>query len=241
MYIFVHKINCKQIIRSLRVVTLQNNGAKRGGQSLGNMSRDELDRTKYVRIGQRIAAVTRLGKEITDIIAANETSQDKITRLKVLQTSLEDKVVVLKDLDLKLLELIDGNEIEDDIKNSSEVEIKIRENIATCQQFLDNQLELESLISSQRSASPVTHSEIPLSHVQSEANTPPASENSSSSSQRHIWNKVTLPTLELPTFNGEITQFFSFWDSFESMVGANEDLSSIDKFNYLQRSLRGEL
>ena len=55
-----------------------------------------------------------------------------------------------------------------------------------------------------------------------------------------MWTKVKLPKLALPTFDSEITKFFSFWDSFERMIGNNEDLSSIDKFNYLKRNLRGE-
>ena len=185
-----------------------------------------------------------LEKEIMDIIVEDETSQDKITPLKVplkvLLTALEEKIVILKDFDLKLLEFIDGNKIENDIRNSSEGEIKIRKSIATCQQFLDNHLELESLTSSQSSASPVEQCENPLLHVHSEENTLPKSENGSSSSQRHMWNKVTLPKLELPIVNGEITIFFRFWDRFESMVGGNEDLSSTEKLNHLQHSLRKE-
>ena len=55
------------------------------------MSRDVLDRTKYVRTRHH-AAATRIGKEMTDIIAADETSRDKITRLKVLQRRVEEKV-----------------------------------------------------------------------------------------------------------------------------------------------------
>ena len=48
-----------------------------------------------------------------------------------------------------------------------------------------------------------------------------------------------MPKLELPNFNREIIQFFSFWNSFEYMVGTSEDLSSIDKLYYLQHSVRG--
>ena len=229
--------------RSLRIESLQYNGAQRGAITKRNMSRDDLNRTKNIRSGYR-AAATRMGREISETIADNGTSQDQLNRLKIIQRSLEERIVVLRDLDTILFGLIDPSEIEINIEVSSEVEIKIKEYIAKCQQVLDDQIDLESLLSSQRSpqrpASHVEQNEIQASYVFSEPNAPPATENGCSNSQRQNWNKVKLPKLELPTFNGEITKFFSFWDSFDSMVGTNEDLSSIDKFNYLQRSLRGE-
>ena len=45
--------------------------------------------------------------------------------------------------------------------------------------------------------------------------------------------KPKLPKLHLPKFAGNITKFQTFWDSFESAVHMNPDLSSIDKFNYV--------
>ena len=44
----------------------------------------------------------------------------------------------------------------------------------------------------------------------------------------------------LPKFKGEITKFKSFWDSFDSAVNKNADLSSVDKFNYLHALLEGQ-
>ena len=44
----------------------------------------------------------------------------------------------------------------------------------------------------------------------------------------------------LPKFNGELTKFKSFWDSFDSAVNKNADLSSVDKFNYLHGLLEGQ-
>ena len=44
----------------------------------------------------------------------------------------------------------------------------------------------------------------------------------------------------LPKFNSEITKFKSFWDSFDSAVNKNADLSSVDKFNYLHALLEGQ-
>ena len=45
--------------------------------------------------------------------------------------------------------------------------------------------------------------------------------------------EVKLPKLILKKFNGELTTWTTFWNSFESTVYNNPNLTSIDKFNYL--------
>ena len=49
-----------------------------------------------------------------------------------------------------------------------------------------------------------------------------------------------LPKLVLPKFRGDVTQYRTFWDSFESVVHTNAELSQIDKFNYLNSLLEGQ-
>ena len=44
----------------------------------------------------------------------------------------------------------------------------------------------------------------------------------------------------LSKFNGEITKFKSFWDSFDNAVNTNADLSSVGKFNYFHALLEGQ-
>ena len=48
-----------------------------------------------------------------------------------------------------------------------------------------------------------------------------------------------LPKLLLQKFKGDITQYRSFWDSFESAIHNNLGLSKIEKFNYLNSLLEG--
>ena len=48
-----------------------------------------------------------------------------------------------------------------------------------------------------------------------------------------------LPKITMAKFKGEVTQFRSFWDSFESIVHTNADLTKIDKFSYLVSLLEG--
>eukprot|EP00731_Ephydatia_muelleri_P005954 Em0003g202a len=49
--------------------------------------------------------------------------------------------------------------------------------------------------------------------------------------------KVKLPKLVLKKFDGGITNWSSFWDSFESSIHQNPDLTEIDKFIYLKSLL----
>ena len=49
--------------------------------------------------------------------------------------------------------------------------------------------------------------------------------------------KIRLPKITLKKFNGDITSWTSFWDSFESSIHLNSELTDIDKFNYLRSLL----
>ena len=51
--------------------------------------------------------------------------------------------------------------------------------------------------------------------------------------------KVKLPKLALKRFNGDLTRWATFWDSFESSIHNHPGLSDIDKFNYLNTLLEG--
>ena len=52
--------------------------------------------------------------------------------------------------------------------------------------------------------------------------------------------KVRLPKLSLPYFDGKITKWPSFWDSFKSTIHENRELAKVDKFKYLLASLHGD-
>ena len=49
--------------------------------------------------------------------------------------------------------------------------------------------------------------------------------------------QVVLPKIELPKFDGNIVNWQTFWDQFESSVHKQEGLSHIHKFNYLKSLL----
>ncbi|XP_060591141.1 uncharacterized protein LOC132746060 [Ruditapes philippinarum] len=55
-----------------------------------------------------------------------------------------------------------------------------------------------------------------------------------------IENTVKLPKLIIVSFNGNKLRWIEFWDSFSSAVHENDNLSPVDKFNYLKGKLVGE-
>ena len=52
-------------------------------------------------------------------------------------------------------------------------------------------------------------------------------------------NETNITQITLTKIRSDITKFQMFWDSFESAVHVNTDLSSIDKFNYLKALVEG--
>ena len=54
-----------------------------------------------------------------------------------------------------------------------------------------------------------------------------------------VSSKTKLPKLSLPKFKGEVTKWNAFWDSYESAIHKNGDITKIDKFNYLNSLLEG--
>ena len=70
----------------------------------------------------------------------------------------------------------------------------------------------------------------------------PVSPESTRTSQGHVSKAFThakLPKLELKKFHGNPMHWYPFWESFESAVHKNTNLSSVDKFNYLKSLLTG--
>ena len=55
----------------------------------------------------------------------------------------------------------------------------------------------------------------------------------------HAKTSVKLPKLTLRPFSDDLTQLFTFWDSFIAAVHNNSQLVDVDKFNYLKSLLSG--
>ncbi|XP_053403171.1 uncharacterized protein LOC128558281 [Mercenaria mercenaria] len=51
---------------------------------------------------------------------------------------------------------------------------------------------------------------------------------------------VKLPKLDMCSFNGDKLRWHEFWDTFNTSVHSNKNISDIQKFNYLRGKLYGE-
>ena len=51
--------------------------------------------------------------------------------------------------------------------------------------------------------------------------------------------KTRLPKLVLPKFCGNVTNWTPFWDAFKAAIHENNEISKIDKLNYLNSLLEG--
>ena len=59
-------------------------------------------------------------------------------------------------------------------------------------------------------------------------------------STSQVITNVRLPELSLTLFNGNPTEWLTFWDSFKSTAHEHPQLSKVDKLKYLQKSLTGD-
>lgn len=51
---------------------------------------------------------------------------------------------------------------------------------------------------------------------------------------------VKLPTIELPSFDGDLTKWHSFADTFQALIHNNTSLTEVQKLCYLRSSLKSE-
>ena len=176
------------------------------------MAAEALPKKRRTRAAHK-ASATRLMAQIGEIVAAEEPDT---SRLEALRASLKSKLETIGVLDTEIVDLM-----EDEAEMITEVEQAdlYKETIFSALLKADKLLEAARAPSAPASVTPAL----------------PAS--SSPASGRP--NAVRLPKLQLRHFNGDMTRWTSFWQSFEAAVDGNPDLSAVEKFNYLSSLLEG--
>ena len=149
------------------------------------------------------ASATRMLTQIDTLLAEESPNLSKLSQLKL---SLQEKLDTLKLLDSEMLGLIDEGELTSEIEQAD----AFKEGIYTAM------IKIDKRVSRVSGGSTPQHS----------TETPPAVV------PRSI-DRVKLPKLVLRPFSGDITAWTTFWESYESAVHNNRDLTDIDKFNYL--------
>ena len=134
----------------------------------------------------------------------------------MLKLSLQEKLETLKLLDSWILELTDKGKFEDEIEQAD----SFRENIHAAM------VKIKEHCTVPLATLPVagTHPRNPSTDVPGTTDRPHGS-------------RVKLLKLSICHFNGDVTVWMTFWDSYDSTIHQNLELSDIDKFNYLKSLL----
>ena len=177
----------------------------------------ELAQKKRLRGGAR-TQLTRLFGKVNPLIDADGVGQDtKYLKQFILQ--IEEYVERLKTLDTDILELISACDDSEDlcVKDMDESE-HYREKANMIVLSLEEILEQRK-----RPTATMTIRSSPLRRSESRETLDSGRK-----------TRAKLPKLEPKKFNGKADQWQEFWDSFESSVHGNEELSKVDKFSYLE-------
>ena len=134
------------------------------------------------------------------------------SKLNQLRMSLKEKLEEIKVLDGEILSLVGDKEVDNEIAQADLYKEKIYSKLV----LIERALEPAPAVTPPIAPAPLTT-----------AVTTPTSAFSHS-------NKVRLPKLTIKPFNGKLTAWTPFWDSFNSAIHENPELSKVDKFNYLR-------
>ena len=174
---------------------------------------EELTKKKRVRGGHRASATRTIGRVDEYLAAAGPDRPVETSKLLTLKLNLKEKLETLKLLDSQIVELTGEGELEDEIEQAD----SFREGIHAAMIKIEEHCTVPAAA-------------LPAAATRSQETRPETSGMTSPSNG----SRVKLPKLSIRPFNGEITSWTTFWDSYDSAIHQNPALSDIDKFNYLK-------
>ena len=230
---------------------------------------EQLERTKATRRGNRGVITKYINEAKDLLKNGDHSDETTKDRLSTLYDLLAEKLKVVKKFDEEILKSCDVKEIEDEIEQSEVLNSRVIDVRKLISKFVEKwhtdhanagkvpipdipvpspntpQVETAEVgeISSVNDVNNGTVNEPDNTNSPEELTTtsPSTTPLLSNLSNGHSigYAKTKLPKLTLPRFRGNITEFRSFWESFENAVHRNTSLSRIDKFNYLYSLLEG--
>ncbi len=214
----------------------------------GNEARpvEDFERLKRIRGGNR-AVITKLEKEADAIIRGVKENEINITKdvskkIGNIMRQLKEKQSYIQQLNERILGICAIEEIDKEIVDSAEEKYRSEEILDELQVLIskeptpDRELNAMSLEISDRQS---TEAQNPNQEEEIRSSTPTRLETSNNSGSSRSSTGIRLPKLNLVKFNGDVTRFQAFWQSFSCSVDQNEELSDIHKLNYLLNSLEG--
>ena len=171
-----------------------------------------------------------------------DVDQSKLDRLTTLDKLLNEKLALVKKLDDEILEECEIKDIGKDIEESEEITSRVYEIKNKIEQLFAKEYQAQSgSVAHQNTtiSGPSLNTQPSLAEISTESVSGQLNQEAYQVSMAQFVPKARLPKLSLLKFNGEITKFCTFWDSFQSAVDNNPNLTPIDKFNYLYSLLEG--
>ena len=213
-----------------------------------------LSRKKKVRAAHQ-ASVTRMIDQVREMLSSGEGLN--AAKLKQKKQALQAKTELLNKLDEEIVEMVPEDGLDEEVEQADSVRKRIELAIIDLNSALDGTADKPRRRSpthsgsDERERSPPIHddeshnSPTDGSHRTSRETTPTDSRAATPSGlptdlgagELMHSPRVKLPKLSLKRFNGDLTKWMTFWDTFESAVHNNPTLTSIDKFNYLNSPL----
>ena len=187
----------------------------------------KLKNLKRFRDGHRSFA-RKTVEDAQELIAGGNPIDVK--RVNLLRTSLQAKYTELATLDRQIAELLDeGANISDEVKESCELTSTIQECIFDIEAALTT-----AEVQERRGEGSATGQGSSSSEMAGNR-----SQGSQGQSSQEAFAHARLPKLEMKRFYGNPIEWLPFWESFESAVHNNPNLSAVDNFNYLKSLLMG--
>ena len=178
------------------------------------MAEDELNKLKRKRGCIRGFVTKHITKIENDILNPDIKVDDLEEFLEILKEKNDELVLINSQIE----NLIKIDEIEEELQSSEDYKQKI----------MKTKLKVSRLLKNKES------------EIQSNSNTNIIQNNSNQyENQNKTKERVKLPKLIIPKFFGDISEWINFWNSFNSSINENENLSKIDKFIYLRSFLGG--
>ena len=167
---------------------------------------ESITRLKALR-GANRGVLTRLENETLELIGKSEDGEEiNLDRLITIDRLLDEKLKVVISYNATILEKINVEEIEREVDEATKNELRMGETRTMIKNFLkkDREPTRTPYVAIEDASGYVLH----------------GSPYSSPLRQRsQVSAKPKLPKINLKHFNGDITKFYTFWESFESTVG----------------------
>ena len=188
-------------------------------------------------LGQRLGFRRVIDSFVNKLEEAKE--EDDHENIETFIVKVEEKLAILHNINEKILSLTDAADTPEEIVEIEEyavdVEIKLRKYKKFLQRHPDtlNRETSDTTLHPSASASQPRDAERIYTNASNNNSQP---EPKISKSSAHC---TKLPKLTLPTFDGDLLQWQSFWDSFESSIHSNSYLTDVQKVGYLKAQLEG--